>query len=116
MTTNDSPQHTPGPWIAERVTAGLAGSGMEVVATLGWQFAVLREERTHGELPPGSEGAVAEARANAYLTAAAPDTYRELRAAVLLLYDEWNGTSEDSAGMKAIRRAEAAIAKAEGKS
>ena len=49
------------------------------------------------------------------LLAAAPELLGACKLALPFIHDNWDGTSKNSSGNKAIRKIEQAIAKAEGK-
>jgi len=108
-----SAKFTPGPLTVQEVTGGFclksAAVGEGYYGHVG--LAVQRDKHPRY----GGEVARETAEANAKLWAAAPALLDALKRAVFLLHDGWDGCSEDSAGAKAIRQAEDAIAKAEGR-
>lgn len=102
----DPASHTPGPWVAAAGPSSIVG--WPVVGPRGRAVATVHYLR--GDTPEGKR-VNAEAGANACLVAAAPDLLEVLRDVVQygggMEYDDWRGL---------IKRAESAIAKAEGRS
>ena len=107
--------YTPGPWEIKNngkdifgPLGGDSGDGVKADPTDGWHIAEIQRTPTFSELGEVELGAPREA--NAHLIAAAPDLLEALEEAVF-----WNGIDDE--GVSAVWRdkAEAAIAKAEGK-
>jgi len=104
-------KHTAGPWEVEYDEDNLAHviRMATAIETNGWRYQVQHQvEFSHGL--DSTDEQFEEAEANAVLMAASPDLFEALQA--MLTIDDW--TDECIAPRAVIKRARAALAKAQG--
>ena len=76
MTTNNTPKHTPGPWVAVK---------MEGFGTVSYDVRAESDDSPFGTYKPFYDGEAEYGQANAHLIAAAPDLLKECEEALARL-------------------------------